>query len=145
MAEYITIAEASRRTGKHRDTIRNWTKTHSQSLKIVDGKKLIKADVLALDYPMEQAKKIDISQPSADYEAIRKELDELKAENRRLQERNDKLTDKISELADALVKLTDQQQQLTAQYTQKMLMAEAESQPTEKPAKRFNLFRRKDR
>lgn len=147
MQTLLTIAEASRLTGKHRDTIRKWAKDHPHAVKTAEnGKRRIIAEMLAVDYKLaeEEAQKVEIREDAS--EAIRAELEELKkqnaellAKNEKLAEKNDKLTDKITEFADALIKLTDQQQQLTAQFNQHILTAQIEE---EKPSK-FRLFKRK--
>lgn len=147
MQTLLTIAEASRLTGKHRDTIRKWTKEHPDGVKQTeDGKRRIIAERLALDYALEakEPRKIDVK-PTEDVEALRRELDALKLQNQELAKqnqeatkKNDALTERLAGFADALIKLADQQQQLTAQVNQQlMLTAKAE------PKRRFGLFGKK--
>lgn len=132
MQTLLTIAEASRLTGKHRDTIRKWAKEHPQGIKQTeDGKKRIIAEALALEYPLEakEAHKIDIA-PTEEENALRIELEALKKQNEALQalngemlKKNDALTERLAGFADALIQLTDQQQKLTAQMNQHLILA----------------------
>lgn len=147
METLLTIAEASRLTGKHRDTIRKWAKEHPQAVKTTEnGKRKLIAEMLTLDYQTEAqpAQKVEVKEAegeaiAAELELLKKQNAELLAANSALTEKNDKLTEKITEFADALIKLTDQQQQLTAQFNQHLLAAQVEE---EKPRK-FGIFKRK--
>jgi hypothetical protein len=148
METLITIAEATHLTGKHRDTIRKWTKEHPNGVKKTeDGKRRIIAEMLALDYAIErkEPRKIDI-EPSEDQTALRSEIEALKRQNEALVKqnaemlkKNDALTDRLAGFADALIKLADQQQQLTAQVNQQLML----TAKTEEPKRRFGLFRKK--
>lgn len=149
METLITIAEATRLTGKHRDTIRKWTKEHPKGVKRGNnGRALIRAEMLALDYALEQkpARKIDI-EPAKDETALISEINALKEQNKslleqnaKLIEKNDQLTERLANFADELIKLADQQQQLTAQVNQHLML----TAKTGEPAKRkFGLFTRK--
>lgn len=148
MQTLITIAEATRLTGKHRDTIRKWTKEHPNGIKQTeDGKKRIIAEMLALDYALErkEARRIDI-EPTEDATALRNEIEALKQQNEALlkqnaemAKKNDALTERLAGFADALIKLADQQQQLTAQVNQHLML----TAQTEKPKRKFGLFGKK--
>lgn len=161
--EYITIKEATERTGKHADTIRAFIKAHGiKTAKNPQGRVLVPVEALSSFYELkqegstkntqetvgeatEQAHKVEVKH-SEDVliELLRKELEEKNKQIERQQQT-------IDDMQKTLTNLVNQQQQLSG-----ALMLNAKNETSEDPEetpteqateavkkKRFGLFGRK--
>lgn len=138
---YITIKEASQRSGKHMDTIRAFIKSHGvKTIKNQQGRVLIPVEALEGVYELnqeatatEQAQKVEVKDSQNDLiEFLKAELEE---KNKLIQ----KQMETIDDMQKTLTNLVNQQQQLS----NGVLMLNAKNQEQEEKKKKFRLFGKK--
>lgn len=148
MKKFLSIAEASELTGKHPDTIRALIKKHPEAVKKEGNKYLIKAEILARFYALNEENS-EAEKQGGNYEKLMNEFltaqrEEIASLRSELQKKNE-LIEKQNE---TIKEIISQQNSLIAQsnYISNNLLGAGEqgtnSEGTTKK-KKFRLFRKK--
>lgn len=147
--EYITIKEASERSGKHMDTIRAFIKSHGvKTIKNPQGRVLIPVEALEGVYELkhegsktesatEQAQKVEVKDTREDLvEFLKAELEE---KNKLIQ----KQMETIDDMQKTLTNLVNQQQQLSNGVLMLSAKNQEEEQAEPQKKKKFRFFGKK--